>query len=52
MMFPSRSTRYLLDSISVAWVNVFGGAKFLTSDGEIGMRSKDVDDRAVCDQII
>ena len=47
----SKSTRDLLDGISLAWVNVFGGVHTLTLDGETGMRGKEVDDWAMYNQI-
>lgn len=51
MMFPTRSTRDLLDRISIAWVNVFGGMKVLTLDGETGTRRNDIDHWARYNQI-
>ena len=47
----SKTTKDLLDGISLAWVNVFGGMQTLTLDGETGMRGKDVDDWAMYNQI-
>ena len=52
MMFPTRSTRDLLDCISIAWINAFVGMNVLTLDGETVMRSKDVDDLAMYHQVI
>ena len=47
----SKSTRDLLDGISLAWVNVFGGVQTLILDGETGMRGRAVDAWAIYNQI-
>lgn len=46
-----RTTRHLLECISLAWVNVFGGMGTLTLDGEIGMGGEEVDDWAMYGQM-
>ena len=51
LKIASKSVKDLLDGISLAWVNVFGGMQTLTLDGEIGMRGKDVDDWAMYNQV-
>lgn len=49
---PSRSTRDLPDCIANALVNVFCNMKVRTFDGETGMRCKEVDDLAMCSQMV
>ena len=50
MMRPPRSARDLLDGISIAWENVFGGMTVLISDGDTGVRSKHADGWAMYSQ--
>ena len=47
----SKTTKDLLNKISLACVDVFGGMNTLTLDGETGMRGKDVDDWATYNEI-
>lgn len=47
----SRSTKDLLEWISLAWVQVFGGMATFILDGEIGMKGREVDDWARYNQV-
>ena len=48
----SKTILDLFDGISLAWVDVFGGMRVLTFDGETGIRGNEVDDRAMYTHII
>ena len=47
----TKSTKDLLERITLAWVDVFGGVETRILDGEAGMMGKEVDDWAVYSQI-
>ena len=47
----TKTTKDLLECMTLSWVNAFGAMKTLTLDGETGMRGKDVDDWAMYNQI-
>ena len=48
---PSKTIWDLLNCISNGWVSVFGNMQTLTLDGESGMKGKEVDAWAMCNQI-